>query len=341
MTMQNKFSLYYEMVGSQWQNDESSRSMLWFAYAFINMPRLALVLLLCFHCMSSSYVHAQSLPEKVLILGVRADAPPFSFHVGKQEENYHGYSVELCKRIAHRAIDEGLYSSFDYQRVSATDRFILLRDGKIDMLCGASTVTLERMKVVDFSLFTFLSGTSVMYHEFDSKRSGNQKSVFKIGYLKDTTTEDEARKIVRDIQRRQDDFVQQGVLTIKGVPFDDHISGLNEILNHELDAYLADREILLALRQRAIKEHKIDLVVSHDYFSVEPYAIGLRPGTSDLRFITNSVLSEMFDWNRSDGDGVHIFDVLRHSFPGKKFSKSLEDMFRIQRLSVGSKVPSK
>ena len=339
--MQNKLRIYYRMVSPKWQNDEVLRILLQLACAISKLPRLALILFLVFWGLLLTNVHARSLPENVLVLGVRADAPPFSFLTGRRDKNYQGYSVELCKRIAIRAVDQGIYSYFIYQKVTASDRFTLLRDGEIDMLCGASTVTLERMKVVDFSLFTFLSGASVMYQRHGAKDSKDQTDEFKIGYLKDTTTEEEAQKIVREFQRRQDDSVRPGVRAIKVVPFDDHFTGLDQMLDHELDAYLADREILLALRQRALKEHKIDLIVSHDYFSVEPYAIGLRPGKSDLRFITNSVLSEMFDWNRSDGGGVHIFDVLRHSFPGKKFSKSLQDLFRIQRLSVGSKVPSK
>lgn len=339
--MQNKLRIYYRTVGPKRRNDEVFRPLLQLARAICKLPRLALLLFWVFFGLLLTNVDARSFPENILVLGVRADAPPFSFLKGRTEKNYQGYSVELCKRIAIRAVDQGIYSDFTYQKVSASDRFTLLRDGEIDMLCGASTVTLERMKVVDFSLFTFLSGASVMYQRQGATESKDQTDEFKIGYLRDTTTEEEAQKIVREFQRRQDDSVSPGVRAITAVLFDDHVTGLDQMLDHKFDAYLADREILLALRQRALREHNIDLIVSNEYFSVEPYAIGLRPGKSDLRFIANSVLSEMFDWNRSDGDGVHIFDVLRHSFPGKKFSKSLEDMFRIQRLSVGSKVPSK
>lgn len=279
------------------------------------------------------------MDPSVLVLGVRADAPPFSScdkGPSGQLENCRGYSVALCRRIAQRAIEKGLYCSFREEPVGVNDRFSLLRDGKIDMLCGASTVTLERMRIADFSLFTFLSGASVMYREAGTAQGVSQKAGIAIGVLKDTTTEEEFRKIMFQFQDRQDVFAPQRLRTAEEVEVDDHYQGLNLLLDSKLDGYLADREILLALKHKAEIEGDVQLVVSQDYFTVEPYAIGLQRGNWELRYVANSVLSELFDWNRPDRNGLSIFDVLKQNFPGKRFSKSLEEMFRLQRLAVGT-----
>jgi polar amino acid transport system substrate-binding protein len=339
--MQNTLHIDHGKVGLSWHIDEYWKAQRCLIQAVRNMPWFSLVLLLAVLCMVSSTVAAQTQPaNNVLVLGVRADAPPFSYREEGQTEKYQGYSVTLCKQIAKRAIKEGLYCKSIYKEVSADNRFQLLQTGEIDILCGATTVTLERMRVADFSLFTFLSGTSVMYPVSGAKQNSRQKTkessqedVFRVGVLKGTTTEGEIERIIRHFQ----DFGLNEITEIKVVRYDDHYQGLDQLVNHEIEAYLADREILLALKQRQNekKDSSVDLKVSQEYFSLEPYAIALHRGNWDLRYIANSVLSEMFGGNSPGDNKMHIFDLLRQSFPGKKFSKSLEYMFLIQRLSVG------
>lgn len=109
--------------------------------------------------------------DGVLSIGYRPDAPPFSFN--KQTSlpglvRPAGYNVEICRQIAediaakyHRDhADEGL--SVQWVPVDAASRFTCLRNGHIDILCGTATVTLERMREFESSLFTFLTGASFM-----------------------------------------------------------------------------------------------------------------------------------------------------------------------------------
>ncbi len=341
--MHNYSHLSLCMVGLERHDADTSKPQSWPAHGRCITQRLALILLLLgFSYLSCPPVSAQNQDvHKVLVLGVRTDAPPFSScSIGQsgQLENCHGYSVALCQRIAARAIKEGLYCSSTFKQVSVSDRFKLLQDGEIDLLCGASTVTLERMRIMDFSLFTFLSGASIMYPEPVTQQDNRKKNVFKVGVLKDTTTKDKVQKILQRFKERQNDFEQQSLSNPEVMELDSHSQGLDELLDGTLNAYIADREILLALQHKAKVEKNFELVVSQDYFSVEPYAIGIRLGNPDLRYITNSVLSELFDWNHPVGDGVNIFDVLKQNFPGKRFSKSLENMFRIQRLNAGNRL---
>jgi len=332
--MQNTFYFFLKMVDSKPRHAETFPANPWLVLLFL--------LLAAFICLSAAPVAAgERADPSVLVIGVRADAPPFSScDKGKsgQWENCRGYSVDLCRKIAERAVEEGLYCSFREVPVGVNDRFSLLQNGEIDMLCGASTVTLERMRIADFSLFTFLSGASVMYRETGGAQDVEQKAGLAIGGLKDTTTEEEVRKIMFQFQSRQGVFDPQRLGAAEEVEVDDHYQGLNLLLDKKLDGYLADREILLALKHKAEVEGGAQLVVSRNYFTVEPYALGLGRGNWDLRYVADSVLSELFDWNRSGVYGVSIFDVLKQNFPGKRFSKSLENMFRLQRLGVGTRL---
>lgn len=278
---------------------------------------------------------------KVLVLGVRADAPPFSSFDSKKEkpDEAKGYTVDLCTRIAERAVQAGLYCSFDYKEVKAADRFKTLRSGEINILCGATTVTLERMRVADFSLFTFLSGASVMYLEENTQKNDEKNKPLRVGVLGKTTSENEAKRILQNFQRKNDNFGLPAPRNVEVKAVEDHYRGLEQLKEGTIEAYVADREILLALRQKDMLDNSTtDIVVSEDYYTVEPYAIGIEIGKSELRYIANSVLSELYDWNRVGKQDEHIFTVLSSNFPRKRFSKSLEALFRFQRITRGQQI---
>jgi polar amino acid transport system substrate-binding protein/glutamate/aspartate transport system substrate-binding protein len=276
-----------------------------------------------------------------LVIGVRADAPPFAERRGDSGDDYHGYTVTLCRLIARRAIDEGLFCDLAYRPVTASERFAQLEQGNIQLLCGASTVTLERMRVADFSLFTFLSGASVMYRVSPAADDPEAPRSPVIGVLRGTTSDDEVRRIVGEFRAGADELAWDAAAMPQIVRTETHFEALDRLRAGEIGAYIADREILLALQQRAAAtvqagDTAVSFEVSRHYFTFEPYAIGIARDNRELRFVANLVLSELFDWESRDKSKPGIFDVLAQSFPGKRFSRSLEDLFRIQRLSVGT-----
>ena len=93
-----------------------------------------------------------------ITLGYRVDAVPFSFAGPDQKPA--GFSVDLCQRVV-----AGLARSLKlpalkttWGAVTSQDRIDLVADGKVDLECGTTTVTLGRQAKVDFSLITFLDG---------------------------------------------------------------------------------------------------------------------------------------------------------------------------------------
>ncbi len=311
-------------------------------------------------------VQGTEIRKKQLVVGVRIDAPPFSACKGEfqtagngstkyvctsldtedQGDKYWGYSVDLCKRIIHRAVErEGLYCSVEYREVSSTDRFELLKNKKIDLLCGASTVTLERMRIADFTLFTFLSGASVIYSQPSSEDDNDSiKDSFTVGVLENTTSKEQVDRIITIFLENQRDFSAVQLSRVKTISFSNHYEGMQALRDRKINAYIADKEILLALEKLVESAQQSDnppkefiqLKVLQDYFTVEPYAIGISLGNPDLRFVANTVLSELFSMDQEKVDSISA--ILQKNFPGKTFSKSLEHMFRLQQLSVGTRV---
>src|SRR5215471_17016551 len=99
--------------------------------------------------------------SKTVAIAYRTDALPFAFEGdGKQPA---GYTVELCKRIAASLGRQVKVQPLQIKWVPATsqNRLDLVRKGQADMECGATTATLSRMEVVDFSSPVFVDTTAL------------------------------------------------------------------------------------------------------------------------------------------------------------------------------------
>src|SRR6185437_14001575 len=109
--------------------------------------------------------------------------------------------VDLCREVAAATKKElGLKDlKVEYVTVTAEDRFDAVKSGRIDLLCEATSVTLARRQLVDFSLMTFIDGASVMVRS-DGPQSFKALADHKIGVHEGTTTEIELRRTLADLK---------------------------------------------------------------------------------------------------------------------------------------------
>ncbi|MGH6928212.1 MAG: transporter substrate-binding domain-containing protein, partial [Dongiaceae bacterium] len=132
-------------------------------------------------------------------IGYRTDAPPFSYdsEIGEPA----GYVVDLCREVAAAAKqDLGIADlKVEYVTVTAEDRFDAVKSGRVDLLCEATTVTLARRELVDFSLMTFIDGASVMVRS-DGPQSFKSLAGHKIGVHAGTTTEAALSRTLTDLK---------------------------------------------------------------------------------------------------------------------------------------------
>src|SRR5882672_3195815 len=195
----------------------------------------------------------------VFKIGYRTDAPPFSYNSAIGEPT--GYVVDLCREVAAAAKQElGLKDlKVEYVTVTAEDRFDAVKSGRVDLLCEATSVTLARRQLVDFSLMTFIDGASVMV------RSDGPQSFKALADLK---------------------------VEAEVVPVADHADGVKRLESGELAAYFADRAILtfLLLGEGAPKT----LRISKEYFTREPYALALARGDDDFRLLVDRTLARLY-----------------------------------------------
>ena len=81
-------------------------------------------------------------------LGVRSDAPPFSFKVKTRAVNqgpnpYAGYSVELCTDFVGSKQNKTGIDDYCFVEVDPKTRLPALDSGAADLLCGATTASVD------------------------------------------------------------------------------------------------------------------------------------------------------------------------------------------------------
>ena len=121
-------------------------------------------------------------------IGFRQSEPPMSFLDGNG--NPVGYSIDLCSRIV-TAVKTELNKtdlSVEYLPVNAKTRFSALSDNEIDILCGSTTKTLSRGKLVDFTQLTFVTGASLLSMAGNPVNGIADLQGKKVAVVKNTTT---------------------------------------------------------------------------------------------------------------------------------------------------------
>jgi len=227
---------------------------------------------------------------KTVAIAYRSDAAPFSFADGAKEPT--GYSIELCRRvvatIAQQIGAEGV--QIKWVPVTVQTRMEAVAKGQADMECGSTTVTLSRMKQVNFSSFTFVDGTGLLIRADSPARALTDLAGKKIAVIPGTTNE----KAVNEALKRN--VVNATVVTVKN-----REEGLTQLEAGEIDAFASDKVLLMALAPKAKDPKKIALLTED--LSFEPYAITLPRGDDSFRLAVNSALAQIY---RSGGI-VEIF----------------------------------
>ncbi len=216
-----------------------------------------------------------------LRIGFREASPPFSF-LGPDGKPT-GYSVELCLQIANKVKKtlnlEDL--KLDLIPVTSANRIDKLVDGTIDIECGSTSHTLERRAKVDFSYFTFLTGTRLLTKKDSAIQDYADLADRKVAVTKGTTN---AARIeaMRNLLKIN--------LTI--VPVNDHDAGLAAVRDGTADAYATDDILLRGLLRRATDGDSFALV--GNFLTYDPYALMLRRDDSAFRLLVDETLADLF-----------------------------------------------
>jgi glutamate/aspartate transport system substrate-binding protein len=222
----------------------------------------------------------------------RTDSRPFSFLDAQGRPA--GYMVELCEHIARHLQRQLKLSALaiTWVPVDTSTRFEIVIRNLADMECGSSTVSLSRMKEVDFSTIVFVESTGLLV-KAQSKLFGLEDFVDKKIAVIDETTNEQAVKI--QLERLN--------LNTTLVRVSNRDEGLAILEGGQVDGLASDKFLLLSMQAKDPQ----GLRVLGVELSVEPYAITLPPNDSAFRLAVNSALARIFR-------GGEILDIYSSSF---------------------------
>jgi len=225
------------------------------------------------------------------LIGYRTDASPLSYENADGQPS--GYSVDLCRRIAAgvKAHLGDVDVETKFVPVRSDERISAIVDGKIDIECGSTTVTLSRMEQVDFTLPTFVTGGSVLTLAEKGIKGMPDLSGTKVGVVKGTTTVEQLRS-----------YVQENLIDAEVVIVADRNTGMSQLNGGEIDAFASDQIVLIGQIIEAPFPRRYSLI--DDTFSYEPYGFVIRRNDADFRLVANKAITQLY----RSGQHIQIFN---------------------------------
>ena len=196
--------------------------------------------------------------EGVIRLGVRDNAAPFAYVDAKGKPG--GFTWEVCRALV-KNLEAELGRPIEIKVVpnAFAAPFDLLKDGRIDMQCGATTHSAERAKQADFSNTYFVSGIAVAYRKEDVQYA-NPLKFGRVAVLANSA----AAKIM---ERRMGAKGSASIDTM--VPVKSYEEGVAKLKAKEADTLFAD-SVLIPLDPAIDRRRSLE--------TVEPYALMMRKG---------------------------------------------------------------
>jgi ABC-type amino acid transport substrate-binding protein len=218
---------------------------------------------------------------KTISVAYRTDALPFSFE--DNEKKPAGYMIDLCRSVV-AAIERqiGIVPlQVKWVPVTVQTRFAAVSGGQADMECGATTVTLGRMKEVGFSSLTFVDGTGLLVRSSTAGNSLMDLANKKIGVITGTSNE-----------RALAEAMKAKMINAQVVPVKSRDEGLAQLEAGTIDAFAGDRVLLVGLAGKARDPKSLALL--GDALSYEPYAIVLPRGDWAMRHAVDAALAQLY-----------------------------------------------
>ena len=244
-------------------------------------------------------------------IGYRVSEPPMSFL--DQSGKPVGYSIDVCSRIV-TGVKTKLGNAdiaVEYVPVDSSTRLPMLADNSIDILCGATTKTLSRGEIVDFTQLTFVTGASLLSLKSAPVAGVADLQGKKVAVVRDTTTIEALEGALKG-----------ALIEAEVVPVASAAEGFAALQNGQVNAYSSDQVVLIGLL--LTNADPKNFVISNELFSYEPFALAVRRNDADFRLVADRVLSHLY----RTGDVIQIYEKWFGVIQGQMPS-ALQAMYRL------------
>jgi ABC-type amino acid transport substrate-binding protein len=208
-----------------------------------------------------------------LLVGVKTDFPPFGFI--DTDGTIAGFDADIARHLATKLFDDD--KRLELVKVTSGSRVPFLYSRWVDMIVATTTVTEERMQVLEFSEPYFLSGSLILVPQSSPIRDLGDLSGKTVGVIEGAIQSGDLKQVAPAALQHLFETVDEAVASLK---------------DGEVDAFCQDDVLIVSL---AMKDPGLKAVGRP--FLPRPYAVAVRKGeTVFLRWIDRQ-LEEM----RNDG----------------------------------------
>ncbi|WP_419905328.1 amino acid ABC transporter substrate-binding protein [Kiloniella sp.] len=265
------------------------------------------------HTQASDETLDRIAATNTFVVGYRDEMPPFSYR--SPEGEIEGYSIDLCKGV-HTALKQELGKpdlKIEFVEVTAESRFDLILNKKIDIVCGTTSWTLGRQAKMGFSLQTFITGAEMLVKDDSRIRSLKSLSEKKAGVIQGTLTADTIKK-----------RIERDKIDINLITYQHPHEALNALESGEIEAYIADRVLLIGLLDEANAPNDLKLV--NRFYTFDPYALMFARQSLDFKLLVDRYLAGIY---RSE-KAVALFDKWFSHMGVRSNENILRAMYKLQ-----------
>ncbi len=220
-----------------------------------------------------------------LLVGVKTDFPPFGFI--DKDGTLSGFDADIARHLGKALFDDD--NRVELVRVTSGSRVPFLYSGWIDMIVATTTVTEERMRVLEFSEPYFLSGSLILVPQSSPIRGLGDLSGKTVGVIEGAIQSEDLKQVAPAALQHLFETVDEAVASLK---------------DGEVDALCQDDVLIVSL---AMMDPALKIVGKP--FLPRPYAIAVRKGeTVFLRWINQHLEAIREDgtygklWQKHFGD---------------------------------------
>lgn len=235
-----------------------------------------------------------------LVLGYYTQAKPMSYR--DASGNAAGYAVALCRQVADEVKAElGLQKlALEWVPLTPATGMPAVRQGKVDLLCGAEVASLKSRENVSFSLPLFPGGISALVRADSSKAFQNALEERPVPYrpiwraspfspLQHKTASVIAGTPAVDLLKKG---VARRHLIGKMDLVDSHEAGIANVLSRDSDVFFGDRATLLAQVRHSADAGKLRVLTRR--YTYEALALALPRNDDDFRLVVDRGLIRFY-----------------------------------------------
>lgn len=215
-------------------------------------------------------------------LGYREAEPPFSYKT--PDGKVIGFSMDLCNRVVDSVKEQLKLDNLKVEHVLATPatRFILVKSGKIDIECAATTNNAERRKTVAFSYPHFQTATQFVSRRDDGIKTVEDLAGRSVASASGTVNIEQLNALNREKK-----------LNIGVMPTKTNEESFELVVSGRASAFVMDGILLAAMIAETPDPNKY--VLSAETLSKpEPYGLMLRRGDDEFKKLVDATLKQVF-----------------------------------------------